>query len=45
MQIDAATRRNLELTRERGGGRDGSLLATIDRTVTWAAACGRRDSG
>ena len=28
MQIDAATRRNLELTRSLAGGRDGSLLAT-----------------
>ncbi len=34
MQIDAATRRNLELTEALGGGRQGSLLATIDRTVT-----------
>ena len=34
MQIDAATRRNLELTHSLSGGRDGSLLATIDRTVT-----------
>ncbi len=34
MQIDAATRRNLELTHALAGGRDGSLLATIDRTVT-----------
>jgi len=34
MQIDAATRRNLELTRALSGGREGSLLATIDRTVT-----------
>ncbi|GGM07850.1 DNA mismatch repair protein MutS [Pseudooceanicola nanhaiensis] len=34
MQIDAATRRNLELTHALGGGRAGSLLATIDRTVT-----------
>ncbi|MDT8327002.1 MAG: DNA mismatch repair protein MutS, partial [Roseovarius sp.] len=34
MQIDAATRRNLELTQALGGGRAGSLLATIDRTVT-----------
>jgi DNA mismatch repair protein MutS len=38
MQIDAATRRNLELTRSLAGGRDGSLLATIDRTVTGAGA-------
>ncbi len=34
MQIDAATRRNLELTQALSGGRDGSLLAVIDRTVT-----------
>ena len=34
MQIDAATRRNLELTRSLSGGRDGSLLSAIDRTVT-----------
>jgi len=34
MQIDAATRRNLELTQSLSGGRDGSLLAVIDRTVT-----------
>ncbi|MFP4275656.1 MAG: DNA mismatch repair protein MutS, partial [Paracoccaceae bacterium] len=34
MQIDAATRRNLELTESLNGGRKGSLLACIDRTVT-----------
>ena len=34
MSIDAATRRNLELTRTMNGERSGSLLATIDRTVT-----------
>ncbi|QFT83001.1 DNA mismatch repair protein MutS [Roseovarius sp. THAF27] len=34
MQIDAATRRNLELTQSLSGGRSGSLLACIDRTVT-----------
>ncbi len=39
MAIDAATRRNLELTRGSGGGREGSLLWAIDRTVT--AAGGR----
>jgi DNA mismatch repair protein MutS len=38
MAIDAATRRNLELTRSLGGGREGSLLATIDRTVTGGGA-------
>ena len=36
--IDAATRRNLELTRSLSGGREGSLLATIDRTVTGGGA-------
>ncbi|MBM7067281.1 DNA mismatch repair protein MutS [Actibacterium sp. 188UL27-1] len=39
MQIDAATRRNLELTHALSGGRAGSLLSAIDRTVT--AAGGR----
>ena len=34
MQIDAATRANLELTRTLSGERRGSLLATIDYTVT-----------
>src|SRR3984893_4208447 len=34
MEIDAATRANLELTRTLAGTRDGSLLATIDKTVT-----------
>jgi len=34
MQIDAATRRNLEITHALSGGREGSLLATIDRSVT-----------
>jgi len=38
MQIDAATRRNLEITTCLSGGRDGSLLAAIDRTVTAAGA-------
>ncbi|MEQ5869191.1 DNA mismatch repair protein MutS [Sagittula sp. NFXS13] len=38
MQIDAATRRNLELTAAMSGGRAGSLLATIDRTVTAGGA-------
>ena len=38
MQIDAATRRSLELTQATAGGRAGSLLATIDRTVTAAGA-------
>lgn len=34
VQIDAATRRNLELTRSLSGSRAGSLLSIIDRTVT-----------
>jgi DNA mismatch repair protein MutS len=38
MRIDAATRRNLELTRGAGGGREGSLLAAIDRTATGGGA-------
>ena len=38
MEIDAATRRNLELTAALAGGRPGSLLGTIDRTVTGAGA-------
>ncbi|MFL5265851.1 MAG: DNA mismatch repair protein MutS, partial [Stellaceae bacterium] len=38
MQIDAATRRNLELTANLAGERKGSLLATIDRTVTAGGA-------
>lgn len=38
MQIDFATRRNLELTQALSGGREGSLLLAIDRTVTPAGA-------
>jgi DNA mismatch repair protein MutS len=38
MAIDAATRRNLELTHTLTGERRGSLLATIDRTVTGLGA-------
>ncbi|TVR80939.1 MAG: DNA mismatch repair protein MutS [Rhodospirillales bacterium] len=38
MEIDSATRRNLELTRTLAGERRGSLLATIDRTVTGSGA-------
>jgi len=38
VQIDAATRRNLELTRSLSGSRAGSLLAVVDRTVTPAGA-------
>ncbi|WP_411957072.1 DNA mismatch repair protein MutS [Paracoccus homiensis] len=34
VQIDASTRRNLELTQSLSGGREGSLLSAIDRTVT-----------
>ncbi|MEP9397744.1 DNA mismatch repair protein MutS [Mesorhizobium sp. KR2-14] len=36
--IDPATRVNLELLRTTGGGRDGSLLKALDRTVTGAGA-------
>ncbi|MGP9791298.1 DNA mismatch repair protein MutS [Roseinatronobacter sp. NSM] len=38
VQIDAATRRNLELTQSLTGGRDGALLHVIDRTATAAGA-------
>jgi len=38
MEIDAATRRNLELVETLAGERKGSLLAIIDRTVTGAGA-------
>ncbi|MHA1553674.1 MAG: DNA mismatch repair protein MutS, partial [Alphaproteobacteria bacterium] len=38
MLIDGATRANLELVRTLGGRRQGSLLATINRTVTGAGA-------
>ncbi len=38
MQIDAATRRNLELTHALSGGRAGTLLAVMDRTVTAGGA-------
>jgi DNA mismatch repair protein MutS len=38
MGIDAATRRNLELTQTLSGQRGGSLLAQIDRTVTAGGA-------
>ena len=34
MEIDAATRRNLELVQTMSGGRDGSVLSAIDRTLT-----------
>jgi DNA mismatch repair protein MutS len=38
LQIDAATRRNLELTQTMTGERKGSLLDALDRTVTAAGA-------
>jgi len=38
MEIDAATRRNLELSETLTGERKGSLLACIDRTVSGAGA-------
>ena len=38
VQIDAATRRNLEISVALSGGREGSLLAAIDRTVTAGGA-------
>jgi DNA mismatch repair protein MutS len=38
VQIDTATRRNLELTHGMGGGRAGSLLALMDRTATAGGA-------
>jgi len=38
MAIDAATRRNLELTQTLAGERRGSFLSVIDRTVTAAGA-------
>jgi DNA mismatch repair protein MutS len=38
VQIDTATRRNLELTQALTGGRAGSLLAMMDRTVTAGGA-------
>jgi DNA mismatch repair protein MutS len=38
LEIDPATRRNLELDQTLDGGRRGSLLATIDRTLTGAGA-------
>ena len=38
MEIDPATRRSLEVTQALAGGRRGSLLGAIDRTVTGAGA-------
>jgi DNA mismatch repair protein MutS len=40
LDLDATTRRNLELTETMHGDREGSLLATVDHTVT--SAGGRR---
>ena len=38
MAIDAATRASLEITANQSGGRTGSLLACVDRTITGAGA-------
>ncbi|APX89838.1 DNA mismatch repair protein MutS [Brevirhabdus pacifica] len=38
VQIDGATRRNLELTQALSGGRAGSLISAIDRTATAGGA-------
>ena len=38
MEIDGATRRNLELIRTLAGERRGSLIGVVDRTVTGAGA-------
>ena len=38
MAMDAATRRNLELTEGLSGGREGTLLSVLDRTVTGPGA-------
>jgi len=38
VDLDATTQRNLELTETMQGGREGSLLATIDHTVTSAGS-------
>jgi DNA mismatch repair protein MutS len=38
MAIDPATRASLEIDRNQSGGREGSLLAAIDRTVTAGGA-------
>jgi len=43
MVLDAATQENLELVRARGGGRDTSLLAALDRTITPMGARKLRD--
>ena len=39
LQIDSFTRKNLEIIRSLSGEKDGSLLDTIDKTIT---ACGAR---
>jgi DNA mismatch repair protein MutS len=38
MMIDAATRESLEITQAQAGGRKGSLLDAVDRSVTGAGA-------
>ncbi|MEM1073670.1 MAG: DNA mismatch repair protein MutS [Pseudomonadota bacterium] len=38
VQIDAATRRNLELTENLSGSRSGTLLSVVDKTVTSGGA-------
>ncbi len=38
LQIDAATRRNLELTQALSGGRSNTLLSVLDRTLTAGGA-------
>ena len=38
LEIDSATRNNLELIRTIGGSRKGSLLKTIDKTLTSAGS-------
>jgi DNA mismatch repair protein MutS len=38
LEIDAATRASLEIARSVGGGRAGSLLTCVDRTLTGAGA-------
>jgi DNA mismatch repair protein MutS len=38
MAIDPATRASLEIDRSQSGGREGSLLAAIDRTITAGGA-------
>ena len=38
MLIDEATRASLELLKSQSGGRDGSLIGAVDRTITGAGA-------